>query len=249
MLLGNNYNDNGNENNKVHGVMDGAPAYQTESLFYVVPDVEKENDTGADGIQIIWQTGNKTIEDYLALPDERRVELIDGVFYDMAAPSYVHQIIALDAWKCLIDFVEKNGGSCMPFAAPADVQLFCDSDKTMVQPDVFVVCDKERITMNRLLGAPDLVMEVASPGSRRRDADLKLRKYRESGVREYWIIFPDDQQVWVYDLEAARTMQSEEPVPQVYTFADKVPVGIWEGKCEVDFAEIYERCQFLYGRE
>ena len=247
--MGNNYNDNGNENNKVHGVMDGAPAYQTESLFYVVPDVEKENDTGADGIQIIWQTGNKTIEDYLALPDERRVELIDGVFYDMAAPSYVHQIIALDAWKCLIDFVEKNGGSCMPFAAPADVQLFCDSDKTMVQPDVFVVCDKDRITMNRLLGAPDLVMEVVSPDSRRRAADLKLRKYRESGVREYWIIFPDDQQVRVYDLEAARTMQSEEPVPQVYTFADKVPVGIWEGKCEVDFAEIYGRCQFLYGRE
>ena len=279
-VLGKDYDDNSDENSKIKGVMDGAPAYQPGSYLYVVPEnVEKtveepeiaektwaaektraaektwmaektgpeQEDSGeGDGAQVIWPSGDKAIEDYYALPDERRVELIDGVFYDMAAPSYIHQIIVANVWKCLEDFVEKNGGSCMPFAAPADVQLFCDSDKTMVQPDVFVVCNRDQITMRRLLGAPDLVIEVVSPDSRRRDAALKLRKYREAGVREYWIIFPEEKQVRVYDFECVRTKNGKEAAPRVYTFADKVPVGIWDGKCEVDFAEIYERCRFLY---
>lgn len=239
-----NYNDSSDEKNKMQGVMDGAPAYQTDSYLYVVQNEEvKAEKEDKEGRRQTWETGDKTIEDYLALPDERRVELIDGVFYDMAAPSYVHQIIALKIFQILLNHVEKSGGSCMPFAAPADVQLFCDSDKTMVQPDVFVVCNRDQITMRRLLGAPDLVMEVVSPDSRRRDADLKLRKYREAGVREYWIIFPKEKKVLAYLFEKAD--ETEDIVPKEYTFADRVPVGIWGGACEVDFAEIDERCEFL----
>ena len=243
--MGKDYNDNSDENNKIKGVMDGAPAYQADTYLCVVPDAVKKDDIGEeDSARMIWETGDKTIEDYLALPEERRVELIDGVFYDMEAPSYVHQIIALKIHQILLNHVEKNGGSCMPFAAPADVQLFWDSDKTMVQPDVFVVCNRDQLTMNRLLGAPDLVMEVISPWSRWRDADLKLRKYREAGVREYWIIFPKEKKVLVYLFE--KSDATGDIVPTEYTFADRVPVGIWDGKCEVDFAEIYERCKFLY---
>ncbi|MBR1852705.1 MAG: Uma2 family endonuclease [Lachnospiraceae bacterium] len=253
-VLGKDYNDISDESKKMQGVMDGAPAYQVEPYLYVVPEKGNNEDyENKESGRMIWETGDKTIEDYYALPDERRVELIDGVFYDMAAPSYVHQIIVLETWKYLNDFVEKNGGSCMPFAAPADVKLFCDSDKTMVQPDVFVVCDREQITLRQLLGAPDLVMEVVSPDSRRRDADLKLRKYRESGVREYWIIFPKEKKVLVYLFEKADGMDGMDGAdgmgdiaPIEYTFADRVPVGIWDGKCKVDFAEIYERCRFLY---
>ncbi|MBR1700684.1 MAG: Uma2 family endonuclease [Lachnospiraceae bacterium] len=195
-----------------------------------------------DSEQIIWETGNKTIEDYHALPDERRVELIDGVFYDMAAPSYVHQNISGMIYHILMRHVEKNKGSCMPFISPADVQLFGD-DKTMVQPDVFVVCNRDRITYARLVNAPDLVIEVISPSTRRKDMDLKLRRYREAGVREYWIVFPEEKQLWVY-LFGEKDTGSE--AHQVYTFADKVPVGIWGGACEVDFVEIDERCEFLY---
>ena len=151
--MGKDYNDISDENSKIKGVMDGAPAYQADSYLYVVQneEVKADKEDKESGRQL-WETGDKTIEDYLALPDERRVELIDGVFYDMAAPSYVHQIIALKIFQILLNHVEKNGGSCMPFAAPADVQLFCDSDKTMVQPDVFVVCDRDQVTLNKLLG-------------------------------------------------------------------------------------------------
>ena len=270
--MGKDYDDNSDENNKIKGVMDGAPAYQPGSYLYVVPeDVEKtveepeaaektraaektwaaektgpeQEDSGeGDGAQVIWPSGDKTIEDYYALPDERRVELIDGVFYDMAAPSYIHQNISGMIYYVLMRHVEKNKGSCIPFISPADVQLFGD-DKTMVQPDVFVVCNRDRITYARLVNAPDLVIEVISPSTRRKDMDLKLRRYREAGVREYWIVFPKEKQVWVYDFEHVRTESGKEAAPRVYTFADKVPVGIWGGACEVDFAEIDERCEFL----
>ena len=253
----------------IQGVMDGAPAYHIEPAFYIVDgadqekeyykeehsmdgnleseswvDEQLEEEPLMDGQQISWPSGDKTIEDYYALPDERRVELIDGVFYDMAAPSYIHQNISGMIYHVLMRHVEKNKGSCIPFISPADVQLFGD-DKTMVQPDVFVVCNRDRITYARLVNAPDLVIEVISPSTRRKDMDLKLRRYREAGVREYWIIFPEEKQVWVYDFEHVRTESGKEAAPRVYTFADKVPVGIWGGACEVDFAEIDERCEFL----
>ena len=209
-------------------------------------DEQLEEELLTDSQQISWPSGDKTIEDYLALPEERRVELIDGVFYDMAAPSYLHQNISGMIYHVLMRHIQKNKGSCMPFISPADVQLFGD-DKTMVQPDVFVVCNRDRITYTRLVNAPDLVIEVISPSTRRKDMDLKLRRYREAGVREYWIVFPGEKQVWVYLFEekATRSEKDQDAHHQVYTFADKVPVGIWGGACEVDFAEIDEMCEFL----
>lgn len=184
------------------------------------------------------ESGGKTIEDYYALPEDRRVELIDGVFYDMSAPSSIHQFLTIKLAFSLSNYVANNNGKCLPFTAPIDVQLFGD-DKTMVQPDVLVTRDRNKIVRRGLVGAPDLVIEILSPYNRKKDLILKRRKYQEAGVREYWIVFPEEKKVWVYLFE-----KGDEP--REYTFADKVPVGIWDGKCEVDFAKVYEEASFLY---
>ena len=181
---------------------------------------------------------DKTIEDYLALPDDVRVELIDGKFYDMASPSFIHQQIAGLIYNKFVNHVDEHKGSCIPAISPLDVQLDCD-DKTMVQPDVLIICDRDKILKPRVYGAPDLVVEVLSPNNWHTDIVLKERKYRNAGVREYWIVLPDQKLVMVYNYKISRDFVE-------YTFEDKVPVGIWDGKCEVDFNAIYERIRFLY---
>ena len=179
----------------------------------------------------------KTLEDYLALPDEIRVELIDGVFYEMAGPTTIHQAIGGEIHAQLLAHVRNNEGPCMPFIAPTDVQLDCD-DKTIVQPDVMVVCDRSKITRSRIVGAPDLVVEVLSPSNWYMDMVRKMRKYKASGVREYWVVIPEEKKVLVYLFEKGEEMKE-------YSAQDRVPVGIWDGKCMVDFEEVYERIGFL----
>ena len=110
----------------------------------------------------------------------------------------------------------------MPIASPIDVQLNCD-DKTMVQPDVLVVCDREKVIRRCIYGAPDFIIEILSLTSRKKDMFTKLAKYKEAGVREYWLVDP-----------------------LIYGFDSKVPVMIFGGECEIDFAEIYEYISFLY---
>lgn len=181
--------------------------------------------------------GEYTLEDYYALSDDRRVELIDGVIYDMAAPKDIHQIISARLWKQLDAYIEKEQGKCIPLCAPIDVQLDCD-DKTMVQPDIIVVCDREKFK-GVIYGAPDLVIEIISPSTRKTDAYLKLTKYKYAGVREYWLADTDRKKIIVYDLEG-------DEIPVIYGFEDKIPVGIFEGNCVIDFAKINEYIQFLY---
>lgn len=125
----------------------------------------------------------------------------------------------------------------MVFISPTDVQLDCDN-KTMVQPDVFVLCDKSKLKKQVLFGYPDLIIEVLSPSTRTKDIHIKTRKYRLAGVREYWIVDPMKRQIFVHNFEKGN-------LSSLYTFEDKVPVGIWDGKCEVDFKEIYEYVSFL----
>lgn len=182
--------------------------------------------------------GDYTLEDYLALPEERRVEMIDGVFYDMAAPTTVHQAIGGFMHKQLLDFVMEQGGACMPFMSPVDVQLDCD-EKTVVQPDVLIVCDRAKFRNGRVFGAPDFLAEVLSPSTRKKDMSLKLYKYMNAGVREYWIIDPDKKAVIVYDLE-------HEAIPAVYGFDTEIPVLVWDGKCRISFPLMMKTIGFLY---
>ena len=182
--------------------------------------------------------GEYTVEDYYALPDDRRAELIDGVFYDMSSPTTVHQMIALDISLQFKSYISSNKGSCIPFTAPCDVQLDKD-DKTIVQPDVMIVCDKDKINKNKIYGAPDLIVEILSPSTSKKDMSTKLAKYSNAGVREYWLVDPDKQKIVVYDF----TTDTYDIA--IYGFDDKVPVAIYNGKCKVNFKAIYNDIAFL----
>lgn len=176
--------------------------------------------------------GEYTVEDYYALPDDMRVELIDGVFYDMASPSSMHQIVALEICIKISAYIKGKKGKCIPLMAPLDVQLDCD-DRTIVQPDLLVVCDRSMIHQKVVYGAPDFIVEVLSSSTRRKDMSIKLGKYAEAGVREYWLVDPEKKRVLVYPLE-------QDELPVIYGFQDQVPVGIFGGELYVDFAQIDE---------
>ena len=111
--------------------------------------------------------GQYTLDDYYALPEDRRVELIDGCIYDMAAPSTIHQLIAGEVHRQISNFILEHDGPCMPFISPVDVQLDCD-DKTMLQPDVVILCDIDRMKVRCIYGAPDFVLEVISKSTMER---------------------------------------------------------------------------------
>ena len=185
--------------------------------------------------------GEYTLTDYYQIPDERRVELIDGVIYDMSAPGCDHQLIAGLIYARLLAHVSSRKGTCLPMISPVDVQLDCD-EKTMVQPDVVVVCDRSKVIRRCIYGAPDLVIEILSPSTRKKDVTIKLNKYMAAGVREYWIIDPDQCRVLVYDFSA-------EIYPVIYGFDAKIPVAIWDGDCEIDFQEVYDYIHFLYEKD
>jgi len=186
------------------------------------------------------QQGEFTLDDYYAVPEEQRVELIDGVIYDMGAPTTIHQLLIGILHSLLRSYIKRNHGKCTAFLSPADVRLDCDN-KTMVQPDVFVICDRSKITRTCCEGAPDLIIEVLSPSTKKKDSFLKAQKYLDAGVREYWLVDPMRKRVVVYLFDG-----SPDFAQNLYTFEHSVPVAIFDGKCVINFAEVYEEIAFLY---
>lgn len=169
-----------------------------------------------------------TIEDIYALPDGQRAELVDGEMYMMAPPSRRHQEIAGELFGMIREYIKSKNGDCKPYIAPFAVFLNAD-DRNYVEPDISVICDKNKLTDNGCNGAPDWIIEVASPGSQRMDYMIKQFKYRTAGVREYWIVDPRDNTVTVYNFEADDFGK--------YTFADVVTGGIFPD-LEIDFAKL-----------
>ncbi len=173
-----------------------------------------------------------TVEDYETLEDDKRVELINGVFYDMATPSAEHQLIAGRIYSQIETYIMQNHGKCIPIIAPFDVQVKKDN-YNMVEPDVMIICDKSKIQKNKVFGAPDLAVEIVSKTSGSHDRITKLALYMNAGVREYWIVDPIAEEIIVYHFEKTY-------MPEHYSFNDKVKVGIYDGKCEIDFGSIRE---------
>lgn len=159
-----------------------------------------------------------TLDDIYRLPDGERAELIDGRIYNMAPPSRTHQRIAIELSTIINNYIKSNTGSCEVNIAPFAVFLNED-DKNYVEPDISVICDRNKLTDKGCIGAPDWVIEIVSAGSKRMDYSIKLFKYRTAGVREYWIADPEKNRITVHDLEHEDMNE--------YSFADIIKAGIY----------------------
>ncbi len=161
-----------------------------------------------------------TEKDYYTLPDDMRAELIDGKFYDMASPNRIHQEIISFFIKKIGNYIDSGKGSCKIYPAPFAVKLFNDR-RTIVEPDISVICDPDKLTDKGCSGAPDWIVEVVSPSNAVHDYVRKLNLYVKAGVREYWIVNPLEKEVAVYFFE-------QSPFPVSYTFGDMIKVNIFD---------------------
>jgi Uma2 family endonuclease len=143
--------------------------------------------------------GEYTYADYFEWPEDFRAEIVDGVIYEMASPTSTHQEILMELSRQMANFL--HGKSCKVYPAPLDVRLFPkddDADKTVLQPDITVVCDLEKITEKGCVGAPALVVEILSPSNRGHDTLRKYDKYQKAGVPEYWVVDPENKILEVF---------------------------------------------------
>lgn len=229
---------------KIFAGVTESPRYETLQALEKI--LRRKNDRLMEpvayyGDRVEKRPGDYTTEDYYSLPVERRAELINGILYDMASPSPLHQMIATEIWQSLKNYIRSQNGKCIPMVAPLDVCLDCD-DKTMIQPDVLVVCERNKIMNQCVFGAPDFVVEIMSGSTRKRDMYLKLNKYAGAGVSEYWLVDPEKRKIIVYDL-------GSNEIPSIYGFDSCVPVKIFGGGCRIDFREISEYISFLYEKD
>ncbi len=169
-----------------------------------------------------------TVDDIYNLPDGKRAELIDGQIYDMVPPNRQHQEILSFLHLAIGNYISQNKGICKIYSSPFAV--FLDKDQCIyVEPDISVICDPYKLTDRGCEGAPDWIIEIVSPASRRMDYMIKLFKYKSAGVHEYWIVDPAKNRVTVYDFAHDET--------EIYTFSDTVKVGIYED-LYIDFSQI-----------
>ncbi|MGO5084679.1 Uma2 family endonuclease [Oliverpabstia intestinalis] len=169
-----------------------------------------------------------TIDDIYNLPEGTRAELIDGQIYYMAPPSRIHQEIVGTLYRKIANYIESKEGSCKVYIAPFAVFLN-ENDTNYVEPDISVICDKNKLTDKGCTGAPDWIIEIVSPGSRRMDYFIKLFKYRSAGVREYWIVDSSKNRVTVWNFETDNTDD--------FTLSDQVKAGIYSDLV-IDFSQI-----------
>jgi Uma2 family endonuclease len=177
---------------------------------------------------------------YLKWPEGERVEIIDGTLYAMTpAPSRVHQEILGRLFNWFSNYL--NGKSCKVYIAPFDVRLPKGSEAdeetdTVVQPDLSVICDSTKLDDRGCKGAPDLVIEVISPGSLKHDLTVKKRLYERTGVREYWMVYPLERVILIYKLDGETGRYDD---GEAYDKQTRAPVGIFPG-FELDLAKLFE---------
>lgn len=182
-------------------------------------------------------TKTYTYADYYRWKFEERVELIKGYIFKMSpAPSRIHQKISIKFAQRLSNFLE--GKKCEVYHAPFDVRLPRRSKKdediiTVVQPDICVVCNPEILDDKGCLGAPDLIIEILSPGNSKKEIKNKYNVYEESGVREYWIVDPTHQTLQVNKLIAGKYQPQRS-----LTVGDIVTTDILPG-FSMDLADIF----------
>ena len=170
-----------------------------------------------------------TIEQYEALPEDERAEIFDGVIYNMSSPSQSQHTISMELSTILNTYIKSKHGPCRVFHAPFDVKLN-DNPLTIVQPDIMVVCDKNKLDGKRCNGAPDFIIEIVSPGNPADDYIRKLYYYKNAGVREYWIADPRRKTVTVNYFEG-------DILNIQYSFDSTVKVNIYDDLL-INFSDI-----------
>lgn len=160
-----------------------------------------------------------TIEDIYNLPEGQRAELISGKLYDMTPPSRTHQRLVTELSTAINTHIKSQNGQCEVDVAPFAVFLNAD-EETYVEPDISVICDKNKLSDRGCEGAPDFIIEVVSPGSRKMDYSTKNTLYSDAGVREYWIVDPEKERTTLYRYE-------EDAAPTIIAFDQAIQVGIY----------------------
>lgn len=183
------------------------------------------------------QEKHYTYADYMTWDEQEHIELIEGVPVMMSPPSRAHQEISGELFRQIANYLE--GKKCRVYAAPFAVRLFekstddASSVDTVVEPDLSVVCDRDKLDAKGCKGAPDLVIEILSPSSIRNDRLTKFNLYQRAGVREYWIVNPSEKSVQVFILEGghytAAALGSE---------SDVLKVNVLDG-CYIDLAQVF----------
>ena len=172
-----------------------------------------------------------TLEQYEALPEEKRIEVFDGIAYDMASPSQIHQSITMQLSTVINNYLLHKKGDCSIFIAPFDVKL-SDTPLIIVQPDIMVICDKDKLDEKRCNGAPDFIIEIVSPGNPSDDYIRKTYYYKNYGVREYWIVDPKRRMITVNSFE-------EDLLNIQYSFESTIKINIYDDLF-INFADIAE---------
>ena len=178
------------------------------------------------------EQGEYTFSDLEKLPEGRLYELIDGMLFDMATPSWIHQKIGEEVFLAIHQHIRDHKGKCMVSLAPVGIFLDGNRDSTYVIPDLFVVCDRSKLRKDSILGAPDFVLEVISPSTAAKDKIVKATKYMDAGVREYWIIDPYKNKLVVYDYSGPQT--------HILPLEGKYAIGIFEEELLIDLDRIRE---------
>jgi len=174
------------------------------------PELHESTEKNVLKEPIVAYNGQFTYADYLSWTDDKMREIVNGFVYAFAAPVLKHAKTTTYFLVKMANFIyrRKRKGNCHIFHAPFDVRLplngETDDDKiyNVVQPDICVVCDPAKLDYRGCIGAPDLIVEVQSPSTAKRDLDEKFHLYEQAGVREYWVVFPKEKAVTVFLLQA-----------------------------------------------
>lgn len=172
--------------------------------------------------QFVMIKGGKgyTVADIEALPDGERAELIDGEMFMLATPATIHQRLLVELCFEIKSYIRKNKGNCELLPAPFSVYIKKDN-RNYVEPDISVICHGDRLDEKGCQGAPDWIIEIVSPSSRKMDYVRKPLLYQEAGVQEYWIIDPKQETVTIYE-------QDKWAAPVCHPFTKEIKVGIYE---------------------
>ena len=188
-------------------------------------------------------TANKTdgfycYSDYLKWDDDKRREIINGKIYMMVpAPSFEHQSISMKIGSIIWHFLKNK--KCVVVSAPVDVILAdkaekAENSRNIVQPDILVVCDEKKIQHHGIVGAPDICIEILSPSTAVKDRKEKFELYEKFGVKEYWLVHPEENTVEIFYLDD----KGRYGRPDVYVESDKFDCKLLKG-LTIDLSQVF----------